>query len=119
MAKSLRPQQELFFKFITGKSAGTTVSESEILAATKWKPATIDAYRAKNMIDPFLAPIGPGKYRVLRDGSTISKGEVADAFTQKRPGLLVLSKGMKARGERDAYELRSYVGQGAVAHVWV
>jgi len=119
MAKQLRPQQELFFQFISCKQAGSVVTEAEILAATKWKQATIDAYRIKNMLDPFLGPTGPGKYRVLRDGSTVSKGEVAAAFTQKRPGVLVLSKGMKAKGDQGSYELQTYIGQGAVAHVWV
>jgi len=119
MAVKLRPQQELFFQFISTKHAGSVVTEAEILAATKWKPATIGAYRIKNMLDPFLGLAGPGKHRVLRDGSTISKGEIAAAFTQKRPGLLVLSKGMKAKGEKATYELQSYIGAGAVAHVWV
>lgn len=118
MPKALRPQQEKFFHFISGKSVGDFVTDADIMTATGWSQATVNAYRTKNIFDPFLAPSGPRRHRVLRDGATISKGDIGAAFTQKRPGLLVLTKGMRARGAKGEYELRDSIGEGAVAHVW-
>ena len=119
MAKRLRPQQEKFFSFLTRKSSGEIVDESEILAATGWKPATIQAYRTKRHPDSFLTSLGNKQYRIAKDGSGITKGEVADAFTQNRPGVLVLAKGTQAQGRSDSYQLVRHIGRGAVAQVWV
>lgn len=55
---------------------------------------------------------------MLRDGDAISERDLSEAFTQIRPGLLVLTKGMKLRGQHETYELISSIGNGAVAHVW-
>jgi len=118
MASKLRPQQERLFAFLTRKTAGDLVTVAEILADTNWKPSTLTTYDRKQILDPFLARTSDDRYRVLREGSSISKGDVASAFTQKRPGLLVLTKGMRIAGTNAEYELRRYVGEGAVAHVW-
>jgi serine/threonine protein kinase len=118
MVSKLRPAQERFFTFLTTKAAGDVVTEEEILSKTGWKPITLGTYKRKHHLDPFLSLIEDGRYRVLRDGSSISKAELSSAFTQVRPGLLVLTKGAQLRGSSQPYELLRPVGQGAVAHVW-
>lgn len=119
MSSKLRPQQLRLFQALSKRNVGDVISGAEILAETGWKPATVNAYRAKHVFDPFLAPAGPGRYRVLRDGSTITHGDIAAAFTQKKPGVLVLSKGARLKGSHSDYELVASIGQGAVAHVWM
>ena len=119
MAKRLRPQLERFFQFLSTKNAGDVVAESDILAATGWMRSTISTHRTKRQLDPFLALEGTGRYRVLCDGGTISKGDVAEAFTQKRAGILVLTRGARAAGQFGEYSLLDSVGRGAVAQVWV
>jgi serine/threonine protein kinase len=118
MSGVLRSKQKLFFNFLKSRRAGEVVTESDILAQSQWAPATLSAYRAKNYIDPFLDAIGRGKYRIRKDGQTISEGDVADAFTQVRPETLQLAKGTKLHGLHDTYELIEFKGNGAVAHVW-
>jgi serine/threonine protein kinase len=114
----LRPKQRLFFDFLRRKHAGEVVSEKEILDQSKWKPATLDTYKTKNYIDPFLDAMANGTYRICRDGQTISEQDVADAFTQVHPEVLRLTPGTKLRGIHGTYELREFLGKGAVAHVW-
>lgn len=118
MASKLRPQQERLFAFLTKKTVGDLISKGEILSGTNWKPSTLSTYNTKHYLDPFLTKTSDGRYRVLREGSSISKGDIASAFTQKRPGLLVLTKGMIITGTNAEYEFRRFVGEGAVAHVW-
>ena len=119
MARPLRPHLERFFQFLSTKNAGDMVAESDILAATGWMRSSIDTHRTKRKLDSFLALEGTGRYRVLCDGGTISKGDVAEAFTQKRAGVLVLTKGARAVGKSGEYSLLDSVGRGAVARVWV
>jgi len=114
----LRSKQKLFFNFLKGKRAGEVVTEKEILQQSRWAPATLNTYKTKNYIDPFLDAIERGGYRIRKDGQTISEQEVADAFTQVRPEELQLAKGMKLRGLHGTYELLEFMGMGAVAHVW-
>jgi len=118
MKPKLRPKQRLFFRFLQAHKEGDIVTQSEILQGSEWKPATLDAYRTKNYIDPFLSPTNDGRFKVRRDGTSISEDEVAQAFTQVRPELLRLEKGMRLRGENGIYELQAFLGNGAVAHVW-
>jgi serine/threonine protein kinase len=118
MKPKLRTKQRLFFKFLQAHKEGDVVTQSEILQGSEWKPATLDAYRAKNYIDPFLSPTSDGRFKVRRDGTSISEDEVAQAFTQVRPELLRLEKGMRLCGGSGTYELQAFLGNGAVAHVW-
>jgi serine/threonine-protein kinase len=114
----LRPQLRRFFSFITSKNTGDIVTESEIVAATEWEPATITAHRSKNAFDPFLNALGAGKYVVRRNGSSISEAEIGKAFTQIREAAFVISAPEKLKGVHGSYELVSELGRGAVAHVW-
>jgi serine/threonine protein kinase len=119
MAKGkLRPNQERLFNFLALKSIGDIFSGDEILKGTGWKLDTLATYGRKHHLDPFLSKLADGSYRCLRDGSTISKGEVSSAFTQVRPGQLVLTKDVKFIGKIQEYRLNKYIGEGAVAHVW-
>lgn len=118
MAKQLSAQQEKLFQFLSRYSTGDSVEQAAILDGTGWKKSTMETYERKNMLDPFLANLGDEQYRILRDGSSLSKGDIASAFTQVRPGLLVLTKGMRIAGAKSQYELVKYLGEGAVAHVW-
>lgn len=118
MANSLKPMQERFFQFLTEHRVGDIVSMAEISAETGWTPATIKTYISKHYMDPFLSEESAGRYQVLRDGLSISKGELTDAFTQKRPGMLVLADGLELQGQNDRYELVNEIGCGATAHVW-
>ncbi len=94
------------------------MSEAEVMGAAGWKRSTLQTHRNKNALDPFLAPLGNGSYRVRRPGSTISKDDITQAFTQIRPTDLVLSPGDRLTGASANYELVSELGRGAVAHVW-
>jgi|GEM_PF-2417844 len=118
MELKLRPAQLRFFHFLTKKRAGEIVTEAEILEETRWKPITLRTYERKHYVDPFISLVGTRRYRVLRDGESISQAEVASSFTQVRPGLLVLTRGKRLVGESNEYELQRYLGEGAVAHVW-
>lgn len=118
MAKGLRPNLARFFNFISTKHEGDVVSEADVMDAAGWQRSTLETHRNKNALDPFLVHLGAGKYRVRRDGASISKGEVSKAFTQIRPSELVLLPGTRVKGERGDYELARELGRGAVAHVW-
>jgi len=117
MAK-LRPNLARFFDFISAKNEGQIVSDTEIRAATGWAESTLDTHRNKNALDPFLAHLGSGRYRVRRNGATVSRADVSGAFTQIRPSELVLSPGTHVRSGVTDYELIRELGRGAVAHVW-
>lgn len=118
MAKRLRPNLAGFFDFISGKNEGEVVSEVDIMNAAKWERSTLNTHRNKNALDPFLIHLGSGNYRVRRNGSTISRADISNAFTQIRPSELALTQGTRLRGEQGDYELVSELGRGAVAHVW-
>lgn len=59
-----------------------------------------------------------GQNRQLRDGNSLSRGDVTASFTQMRPGVLVLTKGTSLTGRQGRYTLVDEIGRGAVAHVW-
>ncbi len=118
MARRANRGQEAFFLFLTRHGVGDVVTESDIVEATGWAVSTFRTYRAKNYTDPFLARVGPADYRVLRDGDSLSKGDVTSSFTQMRPGVLVLTRGTTVTGQRGRYTLVDEIGRGAVAHVW-
>ena len=111
-------RQERFFLFLTRHGVGDVVTEADILNATGWKASTLRTYRAKNYTDPFLTRVASTKYRVLRDGSSLSRADVSSSFTQMRPGILVLTKGTNLTGRLGRYTLIEEIGRGAVAHVW-
>jgi serine/threonine-protein kinase len=115
---ALAPNQQRLMEFLKTKRIGESVTEAELLQKTGWKRKTLDTYRSKHYVDPFLQAQAGRQYRVLRDGDTLSEREIQQAFTQVRPGLLVLTKGTKLKGADDAYELIAFIGNGAVADVW-
>ncbi|WP_438005119.1 serine/threonine-protein kinase [Sorangium sp. So ce321] len=118
MSTKLKPQLKNFFNLLSSKQAGTILTESEILLKTGWEPDTLGTHRRKNKLDPFLAQEGKGIYRVLRDGTTLTTDEISDAFTQKRPSQLTITKGVTISGLKADYELINYLNSGAAAHVW-
>src|SRR5687767_10067789 len=115
---ALAPRLERFLELLKTKRVGDTIAEAELLQKTGWTRKTFGTYRSKHYIDPFLQTQAGRQYRVLRDGDTLSEREIQRAFTQVRPGLLVLTKGTKLKGADDAYELLAFFGNGAVADVW-
>ena len=105
--------------FLTRFSVGDVVSKADILKASGWSESTFRTYLGKNYMDPFLMRTGhDGEYRVRRDGDSISKSEIASAFTQTRPELFEPAQGFVLRGERGRYVLDRKIGRGAVAQVW-
>ena len=114
----LTKNQNLLLSYLKTKKSRDVVSEAEILERTQWKQSTLDTYRTKNHLARFLVPLPGGRYRVVRDGDTLAEREIADAFTQVRPDILILMPGMELRGDNDLYELLTCIGEGAVAHVW-
>ncbi len=118
MATKLTPQLERFLDLLAQKNAGEFLTEDEILTKTEWKPATLSTHRRKHVLDPFLTQEGKGAFRVLRDGPTLTREEISMAFTQNRPGQLALAKGLAIVGSSAHYELLTFLGEGAAAHVW-
>ena len=115
---TLTKYQQQLFLYLKTKSIGETLTKEEILRNTQWAPATLDAYRSKHYIDPFLKVEGRGIFRVLQNGSEITEATIAKAFTQVRPGLFVPTEGLELRSATGAYVLRERLGNGAVAQVW-
>ena len=118
MAAKLRGQLEPLFQFLTSKSVGDVVSRRDIEEVTGWTGTTFPTHVSKHKFDGFLAKVGDEQYRILRDGSSISKGELASAMSQVSPERLVLTRGIRVTGEHDEYTLRKPLGNGAVGHVW-
>jgi len=114
----MNPKQKKLFDFLCTKLAGDVVTEEEILTKTGWALTTLNTYRSKHHIDPFLAPGGNGIYQVLRNGDEISEHDVVRAFTQVKDGIFTILSGMKFEGSHGLYELKAKLGNGAVAHVW-
>src|ERR1035437_8146296 len=52
--------------YLRRKRVGDIVTEQEILTQTGWARATITTYRSKHYIDPFLAYMKGGRYRIFR-----------------------------------------------------
>ena len=107
-----------FFTFLTTKSAGDEVTTTDILDASGWAASSFATEFSKNKLDPFIESIGVGRFKILKDGKAVTEEEVEHSCTQVRPGVLVLSRGLVVRGERETYELISEKGRGAIAHVW-
>jgi serine/threonine protein kinase len=114
----MKAKQQQLFNYLRTKRAGEVVTEAEILHETAWKQSTLKAYRSKHYTDPFLAYMKGGQYRVLRNGGDISETDIANAFTQVRPGVFVPTEGMEIEGSEGTYELKAHLGAGAVAEVW-
>jgi hypothetical protein len=73
------------------KRAGKTVSESEILKATDWKPSSWRVYRNNALYAPFLRETTPGNFEVTLDPH-ISDDEFRRQITQTRqPGSAIKS----------------------------
>lgn len=124
MAKKLRPWLERFYQHLKDKKEGDIVTAADLMAATGWNPVTLRTHVKKNALVPFLTPI-PGinpiqstKFRMRRDGASISKDDVTKAFTQIRPAALDLSTGLRFKAKDADYDLIVELGRGAVAQVW-
>jgi len=118
MTRSLRPQQGRLFSFLSEKKEGDLFTAEEILHATGWKPATLRTHQRKNFLSPFLQTLPDGRFRALQDGSVLSKGQIAAAFTQVRRDAVALKPGITLIGQQGQYQLTKKLGEGAVAHVW-
>lgn len=124
MAKKLRPWLERFHQHLKDKKEGDVITAVELMAATEWSPATLEAHNSKNAFAPFLTPttslrpIERAKFRVRRAGALITKEDIDNAFTQIRPATLALSAGLRFKGRDFDYELVVELGRGAVAQVW-
>jgi len=118
MAGPLREKQELLFQFLSSKSAGDVVTWDDLIDGTTWAPASLRTHLGKNKLDRFLTKTEDGRYRVLRDGSTLSKGDISAAMSQVSPEVLGLAKGLRVVGQSAEYVLQRPLGNGAVAHVW-
>ena len=111
MAKAMRPMIRAFYEMIRTKQEGETITDATILSATGWSRSTLETHKNKNALAPFLDVIGPGQYRVRRDGSTVTADQVNGAFTQIRPAEFKLSPGTKLKGANATYELVSELGE--------
>ncbi|MEI9937434.1 MAG: protein kinase [Pseudomonadota bacterium] len=118
MAAKLQGQLEPLFQFLTSKSVGDVVTRKEVEQVTGWTGNTFPTHVSKHKFDGFLAKVGKDQFRILRDGSSISKGELSSAFTQVSPERLILTRGIRVAGKHDEYTLRKPLGSGAVGHVW-
>lgn len=114
----MRKQLKQLLEFLCTKRAGDVVTTAEILAETRWARSTLRTYTSKHYIDPFLAHVGDDSYHVLQNGSDVTESNILKAFTQVRPGVFSVHKGMKLQGSSAAYVLREKLGRGAVAEVW-
>ena len=110
--------QKLLLLFLSERTAGEVVTTADILSKTGWKPSTLNTYRSKHYIDPFLTNLGKGRFRVVCNGGAVTADAIERAFTQVRPGLFVPSAGMVIRSVNNQYKLLSLMGSGAVAQVW-
>ena len=115
---ALRGKLKSFYYFLKSKRAGDLVTVDEILNYTTWSFSTFETYLHKNHFRLFLTPSQDGRFRILKDGETLSQQEISEAFTQVRPGRLVLAPGTILNGGKDTYQLIERLGNGAVAHVW-
>src|SRR3982751_632517 len=97
-SKAMRPMIRAFYEMIRSRQEGETLTDAAIRSATGWSPSTLDTHKNKNALAPFLDVIGPGQYRVRRDGSTVTADQVNAAFTQIRPTEFKLSPGAKVEG---------------------
>src|SRR5947208_431075 len=95
--KKLRPMLEKFHQHLKNKKEGDIVMAADILAATGWNPVTLETHINKNALAPFMTlltpisavnPVQAAQFRMHRDAASISKDDVAKAFTQKRPAPL-------------------------------
>ncbi len=118
---------EKFHQHLKDKREGDIVTAADILAATGWNPVTLETHINKNAIAPFMTllspisavhPVQAAKFRMHRDGASISKDDVTKAFTQIRPAALSLSPGVRIKGVDADYDLVAELGRGAVAQVW-
>lgn len=126
-AKKLRPWLERFHLHVKDKKEGDIILAADILAATKWSPVTLETHINKNGLDPFMTlltpinasnPVQAAKFRMHRDGASISKDDVSKALTQIRPASLTLAPGLRFKGVDADYDLVEGLGRGAVAQVW-
>ena len=114
----LNRAQRRFFDFLAARTVGEIVTEAQILRATKWRSSTLRTYRSKHYIDTLLTPIGRGRYRILKDGNSLSKNDLIHAFSQTRPPVLVPVQNLRLYGKKGSYTLIKKIGHGAVAQVW-
>src|SRR5262245_24181016 len=116
MAKS-GPKE--FQAFLSKHRSGDEVTGTEILAAVPgWKRSSLDTYRLKHKLDPFLSYIGNDRFRVVRDGALVSEADINAALSQVTPSVLSLARGDMLKSGSESYELAKQLGHGAVGIVW-
>ena len=124
MAKKLRPWLRRFHDHLKNKKEGDIITAQELMSVTEWAPVTLQTHVKKNALAPFLTPtnslkpIQNTKFRMRRDGATISNDDIDKAFTQIRPAALTLSPGLRFKARDGDYDLVVELGRGAVAQVW-
>jgi len=107
------------FDHLVGCSAGDEIDRTAVLAIAGWSESSLKTYVGKNKISPFLREIAGGtRFKVVKDGSTLTEPEFHAVFTQKGPTTVVLAKGEKLTGAAAEYVLHSMLGRGAVGQVW-
>ena len=124
MAKKLRPMLQRFYDHLKDKREGDIITARDLMTATGWEPATLDAHARKNALAPFMTPIHginpiqAATFRLHHHGALISTEAVEKAFTQIRAAALTLAAGLRLKGRDADYELVAELGRGAVAQVW-
>lgn len=118
MAAKLLKGMKGLFDLLKTKNQGDLVSNAEVMAAANWSESTLKTYVKKNKLSRFLAPSSAGGFRALRNGATITEGEVQGALTQVTPELLPLAAKDILQGQTNTYVLLKELGRGAVGHVW-
>lgn len=118
MAKLQRGAKKLFNHLVT-RSAGDEIDRAALQSIAGWSDSSLKTYVTKDKISPFLRELpGGSKFKVVKDGSTLTEHEFHAVFTQKGPTSVVLAKGEKLLGASEQYVLHAMLGRGAVGQVW-
>lgn len=96
---------QLLFDFFKTKNMGEEVTTDDLLAATGWRPATLRTYINKNKLSRFMTKVAEGRYRVLRNGSSLKEDDIAGALTQVTPEHITLTRTQVLNGRRSSYTL--------------
>lgn len=109
----LSKYQIAFLDMLSKKHIGDFISLSDILKNTGWKKSTFDTHLGKNAFAPFIQKAGPGLFRMIIDGSLITRESFQEAATQVRPTQLMLQPDDKLQGV-GTYVLKRKIGEGAI-----
>ena len=109
-----------FFQFLKTQTAGMSVTQQTILAATNWTESSFKTIWGKHKLDSFLSKEQNDRYKILKAGPLLTEAEVEAAMTQVAPaaGPKPIVAGQVLKGQKDRYTLVARLGNGAVGHVW-